>query len=79
MEERKTFVSAATKFWAMKATVSWPSVPQANVWWADERRRRDGVVSVSFMVANCDGFWNGGGFGRWNEMRAEACLSDEEG
>jgi hypothetical protein len=34
-------------------------VPQANAWWADERRRRDGVVSVSFMVANCDGFWNG--------------------
>jgi hypothetical protein len=34
-------------------------VPQANAWWADKRRRRVGVVSVSFMVANCDGFWNG--------------------
>jgi hypothetical protein len=49
MEEKKTCVSAATKFCAMKATVSWPRVPQARVWWAEERRKRAEVGRVSFM------------------------------
>jgi hypothetical protein len=42
----------------MKATVSWPRVPQARVWWAEERSKRADVGRVSFMfvgfVRFCD-------------------------
>jgi len=54
IEEKKTLVSAATKFCAMKATVSWPRVPHARVWVAKERRMRAGIFSVNFILANSE-------------------------